>query len=268
MSDVPIINTNGTKIDEAVCVDTKRIFDSCVSKDCCEDLRVTFFGGAQELIDRADNIKTRDCDIVAVSIDVEDVPFNRGYYNVDINFYFRLRFDVYGAPFSNPQTVIGFTNYEKKCILFGSEGDVKVFKSTLNTTGNRLDSPEAPQYTNPAAKVQAVDPVVLDTEVIDIHHCRRPLFTAYPDSVRQLVEDINFRPNPRKAVLVTLGLFSIVQMERDVQLLMPAIDYCIPDRECDCSTADPCSTFQNIEFPVGDFFPPEREDNTTNQTNY
>ena len=260
MADVPIINPNDRRINEAVCIDTKRIFDSCVSKDCCEDLRVTFYGGSQDIIDRADSIKTRDCDIVAVSIDVEDVPFNRGYYNVDINFYFRLRFDVYGAPFANPQTVIGFTNFEKKCILFGSEGDVKVFKSTLNRCSNQLDRPEAPQYSNPTAKVQAVDPVVLDTDVIDIHHCRRPLYTAFPESVRGLVDDINFRPNPRKAVLVTLGLFSIVQMERDSQLLMPAYDYCIPERECDCTTQDPCSNFQNIDFPVDDFFPPEKDD--------
>ncbi|MBQ9516977.1 MAG: hypothetical protein IJR60_02765 [Eubacterium sp.] len=262
MADVPIIKTQDSRISETVCIDTKRIFDSCVSKDCCEDLRVAFYGGAQDIIDGADTIKTRDCDVVAVSIDVEDVPFNRGYYNVDINFYFKLRFDVYGAPFTNPQTVTGFTNFEKKCILFGSEGDVKVFKSVLNRHGNQLDSPEAPQYTNPTAKVQAVDPVVLDTDVIDIHHCRRPLFTAFPDSIRSIVDEASFRPNPRKAVLVTLGLFSIIQMERDAQILINALDYCIPDRECDCSSQDPCSTFQGIDFPVDDFFPVEKAEPT------
>ena len=260
MADVPIIKQNASRINETVCIDTKRIFDSCVSKDCAEDLRVTFYGGSQDIIDRAETIKTRDCDIAAVSIDVEDVPFNRGYYSVDINFYFKLRFDVYGSPFANPQTVVGFANFEKKCILFGSEGDVKVFTSTMNPDNNRLDRPESPQYANPTAKVQAVDPVVLDTDVIDIHHCRCPLFTAFPDSVRDLVDDVNFRPNPRKAVLVTLGLFSIVQMERDTQILINALDYCIPDRECACDTQDPCSTFQDIDFPVDDFFPLERDE--------
>ena len=62
-----------------------------------------------------------------------------------------------------------------------------------------------------------------------------------------------------KAVLVTLGLFSIVQMERDVQILIPAYDYCIPQRECECSTQNPCETFEGIEFPVDEFFPPEKE---------
>ena len=78
MADVPIIKQNASRINETVCIDTKRIFDSCVSKDCAEDLRVTFYGGSQDIIDRAETIKTRDCDIAAVSIDVEDVPFNRG----------------------------------------------------------------------------------------------------------------------------------------------------------------------------------------------
>lgn len=37
------LDTGERRINEAVCIDTKRIFDSCVSKDCLEDLRVTFF---------------------------------------------------------------------------------------------------------------------------------------------------------------------------------------------------------------------------------
>lgn len=37
-----IIDTGEKRINEAVCIDTKRIYDSCVSKDCLEDLRVTF----------------------------------------------------------------------------------------------------------------------------------------------------------------------------------------------------------------------------------
>ena len=61
-----------------------------------------------------------------------------------------------------------------------------------------------------------------------------------------------------RAILVTLGLFSIIQLERDVQMLIPAYDYCIPQRECDCNTQNPCDTFQNIDFPVDEFFPPEK----------
>ena len=37
------LDTGERRINEAVCIDTKRIFESCASQDCLEDLRVTFF---------------------------------------------------------------------------------------------------------------------------------------------------------------------------------------------------------------------------------
>jgi hypothetical protein len=259
MPDNPIINNNGERrINEAVCIDTKRIYDSCVSKDCLEDLRVTFFGKSQFLIDEAVTIKCRDCTISAVSIDVDDVPFNRGFYNVNITFYFQLRFDTYSAPCTTPEVAIGYTSFEKKCILYGSEGDVKIF--TSNVGSEELDCPEAPQYTNPVAKVQAVDPVVLQTEVLDACDCPIPPVTSFPQSILQANSSEPRTSPASNTVVVTLGLFSIVQLERDVQMLVPAYDFCIPDRECNCSTQNPCETFQNIEFPVDEFFPPDRQD--------
>ena len=257
MNDFPI-QSNATRINSEVCVDTKRIYDSCVSKDCLEELRVTFNEESQALIDAADTVKTRDCDISAVSIDVDEVPFNRGYYNVTVNFYFRLRFDTYSSPGAMPRVAIGYANFEKKCILYGSEGTVKMFTSPAEQ--RRSDSPEAPKYTNPVAKVQAVDPVVLDTDVIEIHHCHRHRCRNFPDSIRNSFDFSRFPQNPKKAVLVCLGLFSIIQLSRDVQLLIPAIDFCVPERECDCATQSPCENFRNIEFPVDEFFPPDTED--------
>ncbi len=259
MPDNPIINNCEGRIKEAVCIDTKRIYDSCVSKDCLEDLRVTFFGASQRLIDEAVTVKCRDCTISAVSIDVEEVPFNRGYYSVNIVFYFRLRFDTYASPCTTPQVAVGYTCFEKKCILYGSAGDVKIF--TSNVSEEELDCPEAPRYTNPIAKVQAVDPVILHCEVVDACDCPVMPVTSFPQSILKCChEGAPVVPSTGKTCLVTLGLFSIVQMERDVQMLIPAYDFCIPDRECNCSTQNPCETFRGIEFPVDEFFPPERGD--------
>ncbi|MCR5207806.1 MAG: hypothetical protein K6C14_04930 [Eubacterium sp.] len=245
------------RIDEAVCIDTKRIYDSCESKDCCEELRVTFNDAAQSLIDKADTVKTRDCDISAVSIDVDEVPFNKGYYSVDISFYFRLRFDTYSSPGAMPQVAIGYATFNKKCILYGSEGDAKIFTSTAGE--RRRDCAEAPKYANPTAKVQAVDPVILDTQVVEVCHCRRHCCTTFPDSIRESLAASRFPQNPEKAVLVTLGLFSIIQLSRDVQMMIPAIDFCIPEKECACSTQSPCESFESIDFPVNQFFPPEAD---------
>lgn len=245
-------------INEAVCIDTKRIYDSCVSKDCLEDLRVTFFGASQRLIDEAISVKCRDCSIKAVSIDVEEVPFNRGYYSVDVHFYFRLRFDCYTNLCSAPQVALGFTSFDKKCILYGSDGDVKIFTSHFSKYES--ECPESPEYSNPIAKVQAVDPVVLSSDVCETCDCPVPLITVFPQSIMANQIDGAIPMASSRAVLVTLGLFSIIQMERDVQMTIPAYDFCIPDRECNCSTQDPCSAFQSIEFPVDQFFPPEKDE--------
>lgn len=243
-------------IKEAVCIDTKRIYDSCVSKDCLEDLRVTFFGESQRLIDDAVTVKCRDCSITSVGIDVEEVPFNRGYYSVDIKFYFTLHFDTYSAPCTTPKVAVGYTVFEKKCILFGSEGDVKTFTSSFKS--ENLDCPEAPQYANPNAKVQAVDPVVLDVDVINTCDCSIPCHTSFPQTILNAVKELQIPQSRSKAVLVSLGLFSIVQMERDVQMLVPAYDFCMPKKECKCSNQNPCHAFKGIDFPVDEFFPPEK----------
>lgn len=253
-----IIDSGDKRINEAVCIDTKRIYDSCVSKDCLEDLRATFFSRSQRLIDEAVTVKCRECEVASVSVDLEEVPFNRGYYSVDITFYFRLEFDTYSAPCTTPEVAVGYAQFTKKCILYGSDGKVKVFVS--NPVSEATDCPEAPQYTNPACKIQAVDPVILACNTVNLCDCCIPLCTSFPQSVLQGTQDTVPSAGAAKAVLVTLGLFSIVQMERDVQILIPAYDYCIPERECECNTQNPCDTFQGIEFPVDEFFPPEKDD--------
>lgn len=259
MAENPIIaRSDETKINEAVCIDTKRIYDSCVSKDCLEELRVAFDEEAQTLIDNAVTVKARDCDIASVSIDAEEIPFNRGYYSVDIQCYFSLQFDTYSAAGATPQIAVGYATFEKKCILFGSEGNVKIF--TAETENGEQDYTEALQYTNPIAKLQAVDPVILQSETCDAATCPVSVPTSFPPSILENLSNSTVALDGTQAVLVTLGLFSIVQMERDVQIMIPAYDFCVPDRECDCTTQSPCETFRGIEFPVEEFFPPDKED--------
>ena len=82
------------KIREAVCIDTNRVYDSCADKDCLADLRVYFPPQYQQTIDRATNVRCRGCEILNVFIDVERVPFNRGFYSVDITFFFKVTLDA------------------------------------------------------------------------------------------------------------------------------------------------------------------------------
>ena len=62
-----------------------------------------------------------------------------------------------------------------------------------------------------------------------------------------------------RRIYVTLGQFSIVRLERDVQLVVPMVEYAIPEKECcdseGCCTEDPCEMFSRIPFPARQFTP-------------
>ena len=65
-------------------------------------------------------------------------------------------------------------------------------------------------------------------------------------------------PAQERQLYVTLGQFSIIRLERDTQLLIPAYDYCVPEQSCEGSgEEDPCTMFSKIQFPLDEFFPPD-----------
>ena len=66
-------------IREAVCIHTRKIYDSCRDKDCIEDLR--FYPKLQcvDTINRALSVKGGSARLLYVYVDVEPVSFNRGF---------------------------------------------------------------------------------------------------------------------------------------------------------------------------------------------
>lgn len=252
-----------SKIKEAVCIDTNRVYDSCADKDCLEDLRVYFTSQTQCIIDSATNVRCRGSEVLNAFIEVERIPFNRGFYSVDITYFFKVCLDVFTGHSNAPVPVEGLATFSKKCILYGSEGNVKVFSSEFVSCDidNQLDMTS----TNPKAKVQTVDPICLDAKLCHIHDCCNPCDKncCKPSRLPKCIcccfdGDFDcYDDEPKKAVLVTLGIFTIVQLERDVQMLIPAYDFCMPNKECSCETDNPCEAFRKIQFPVDEFFPPK-----------
>lgn len=241
---------NTEKISEAVCIDAARVFDSCADKDCLADLRVYFTDCAQPIIDAATSIRCRKAEIITCYVDVESVPFNRGFYSVDMTFFFRVCLDAYSVPVAPPVTVEGLSVFSKKCILYGSEGNVKVYTSEY--IPDDFDEQFAPVNTNPKAKIQAVDPICLNAKVCELKTCEP---CCAPANICKCFQGDFSCVEPKRGVFVTLGLFTIVELERDVQMLMPAYDYCIPEKECCYSADDPCDVFKQIKFPVSEFYP-------------
>ncbi len=60
---------------------------------------------------------------------------------------------------------------------------------------------------------------------------------SVPDSVCRVFDDSFAVSNDQKRVFVSLGVFSIIKLERHVQLLIPSYDFCIPQKECVGATA-------------------------------
>ncbi len=113
---------------DSVCIHTRKIYDSCRDKECIENIRVYLTESGQNIVDRSVNIKCRNSEIIWVYSDVEPVPFNRGYYTVDLKFFFKITLDVFTGV-NRPTVVEGLATFDKKVILFGSEGNAKTFMS-------------------------------------------------------------------------------------------------------------------------------------------
>ena len=238
---------------ECICIDTYRVLDSCRDKDCFENVKVYLTEFGEEIIERTCNIRAKCAEVVCAYIDVNDVPFNRGFYQLNIRIYTKIIFEACVSP-CNIQEFEGIAVVEKKVILFGSEGNVKVFTSDCHNECDKL-----PHYssTAPRAKVQVVDPICLDLRLCSAKECCScPDDKCIPRNIAALFDGQFVPYSEEKAVKATLGVFTIVQLERDVQMLIPAYDFCVPTKECCVDTMDPCDTFKKIHFPVDEFFPP------------
>lgn len=242
------------------CVQTNKVYGSCKDKECLENLRVYLPACAQNLVNSASCVKARKVEVVWISTDVEPVNFNRGYYTVDLRFYFKVYLDVYcGA--CKPTPAEGIAVYEKKVVLFGSEGNAKIFSSKYRE--NDSDIALWQKNNLPIAQVEVVDPIILDLKVIEPKEkcccsCCCDV-SSIPTSICTLFDDSFADNDDDRKVVITLGLFSIVRLEREVQLVIPVESFCIP--ECDCTPDNdnsPCDLFERISFPVDEFFPPEK----------
>lgn len=247
---------SGEVFKEAVCIDAMRIYDSCSAKDCIEDVRVLFPTETQALIDSAVSVRVRDIDVLSVYIDMQPIPFNRGYYSIDMTFFFDVCLEVSGSTLPGCERIRGVSVFNKKAILYGSEGNAKVFSSDecedIITQNNKI---------LPKATVQVAKPVALSVKLCDCScRCGCEPYSVIPECIARQFPGTIDTSAQGNCVYVTIGLFTIVQIIRNVQILIPAFDYCIPEKECVSASDNPCELFRKIEFPTDEFFPPKAYD--------
>ena len=247
-------------IREAVCVHTQKIMDACRDKDCVEDLRVYLTCASQQVLERAVSVKPGCAELLYVSPIVEPICFNKGFYTVDVRYFYRINADAFvGA--ARPVAISGLAVFDKRVILFGSESGSKTFTSDMPACP---DLQNLPQTNAPTAVVEAVDPMVLGLKMVDHCDCNCQCeLSEIPASIcSAFTADLDFGSGGKR-LYVSLGQFSLIRLERDTQLLMPVYDYCIPDKECPCDgpscEEDPCELFRHVQFPVSEFFPQGRD---------
>lgn len=252
---------------ETVCIDTMRILDSCRDRDCYEDNRIYLTAFGQELIDRTTTVRTVSTHIIGATVGVSAVPFNAGFYQINIRFYIKLKFEAcLGA--GRSQEFCGLTALEKNVVLYGSEGNATIFRSTQSDGFCALPDLNNQSDNLPVAVVETVSPIVLSTKVVGPDHpcgccalicgcnCDGELpgcvADAFPEGLPGLTQETGNR------LLVSIGMFSVVRIERPAQFLISATEYAVPDKECMPAQdeEDPCRLFRSMAFPVHEFSPP------------
>lgn len=252
-------NQNSDVEFEPVCLDAWRIYDSCGAKDCLRNLTVFFTAENQALIDSATSVRVNKISVITTTVDVDSVAFHRGYYAVDMIIYFNVCCEVYSGTSTVPTSVNGLATHTKRVVLYGSDACVKVFSSDSEPVidVSELDCCNGYPTTMPRATVQISSPMALASEVTAV---TSPIILPFvPENVADFFGEELVAPITQQA-LATIGIFTITQLSRNVQLMMPSYDFCVPRKECDSRTDDPCEAFNNIDFPADSFFPPSSTD--------
>lgn len=245
-------------IREASCIDALRVYDSCSSKEYLEDLRVSLTPDKHELIEQATNVRIRSVEVVKVCLHLEPVPFNQGFYSVDMNIFMDVCLDVFSQQSPCPAIVHGACVANKRVILFGSEGNVKTFVS-----GSEED-PDVEASTGkvlPKAVCQISEPIGLSAKLCDRPPQGCDICSRIPSDISKLYGG-EFDYGCSHSVYITVGLFLIVQLVRLVPLLVPTYDFSIPEKESAPASDGPREMFRRIEFPTDDFFPPKIADDS------
>lgn len=254
---------------DAVYIDTNRILDSCRDKDCFENVRVYLSDIGQEIVDRASSIRAKCAEVVDTCISVAPMSFNRGFYQINVRMYIRMEFETCVG--GKAQCIDGIAVVEKSVILFGGEGHVRIFRSKAQS-GPCCDGYDADRVSDdnlPQAVFEVADPVVLSARIVEKCSCQivpNPCGCGcccttcggeIPDNVMHcLGGTICCSDEVEHLLLVALGFFSVIRMERPAQFLVSATEYCVPEKECVfAEDDDPCAAFRRMAFPVEQFCP-------------
>ena len=217
-----------------------KIYDSCRHKNC---LGVSEIGPAkyahgahagENIVPPPEAHSVRMADMRVRSVVIsgkEPSPFRKGFWDMEVRYIFDYEL-CYFADNGEPRGVDHATSsFVRRVSLFGSIGaDITMATDLFHNTQTVMGG-------EPFVMVEA-RALGLSAEIAR-HHCHR-------DDPPQ--------------VHVTLGLFSIIKLFRMVSLLVESRGFVIPPECGDIIPPNPCDFFDELDFPMGDFAPPQRRE--------
>lgn len=251
---------NGSGGRETVCIEANRILDSCRDRDCFENVRVLLSEFGNDIVNHTSVIRTKSACIAWTQIGISPIPFNRGFFTVDIRFYVKLGLEACVGN-GRAQEFEGIAVLEKKVVLFGGESNVSMFKSNPDASDYcALPEPCCCTPNTPMAIVEVVDPIVLSTKVLEnpAECCCCCCCCDIPRHVcGSLDGDLCEPADNGRYLAVSIGIFSIIRIVRPAQYLIQATEYAVPDKECVAAEeSSPCQLFRHMAFPIAEFNPP------------
>lgn len=206
---------------DVVPIKVDKVFDSCSDRDCLRGV-VVHLNEKSELPSNINVVKTKCITVNDICISIEPVPFNKGFYSIDLTYTFNVELQAYTRACDTPMTLYGTAYASKNCILYGSESNTKTFFSngtSIGTTNSCCSTVNLP-----TANVSIVEPIALETKIKNT--CRDSANGDTDDDAADTAQQ-NSR---RRRVVLTLGMFSVVELTRPVTIMVPTYNYTIPKR--------------------------------------
>ena len=187
------------------------------------------------------------------------MAFDRNHYCIDVTFYYRILADAVVGN-CRPVVLYGLAAFSKRAVLCGEDSRAHIF--TSDTRLGEQDGLSRYHANRPTAVVEVLDPMVLSSKVKEVCDCgcKDTTVAQIPACICQMFDEQLVLSGESRRLLVTLGQFSIIRLERDAQLVVPVLDYSLPTKDCcdgiSCAE-DPCEMFSRIPFPAKEFSPRE-----------
>ena len=212
-----------------------KIYDSCRHKNCLTRAELGFArnieGQPIAPPQEAHSVSIENVHVRRIVISKKEAsPFKKGFWDLEIRYVFDYDLKFTGHEGSHHGTVRATSSFTRCTSLFGSVG------AEVTMTTDLFGKSETVMSGDPFVMVEA-KALGLAAEIVHRHrhHSEEP---------------------PR--VAVTIGLFSIIKLYRMVALQVESRGFVIPEACGEICPLNPCDFFEDLNFPMDSFAPPQK----------